>query len=236
MSRSGLWIASTVVGALISLWLYRENRALQAELDARAEQQVVASKPAEPAATVQAAQAPERRFRPISLPALPTSSHEQSKLDKRAAKQEKMAAMFGRADGESDDDYRQRVMPMVSAFLIIPRKRVADMRKLAEQKARVTEIQDQRLDAAFQQVYSNVSAYANKAIADGSVSPYERNIASWLQFGGGLGNILEDANAQIANILTPDQMRTMYDAGFEWGEYLGLQMPWEQLAPPPPRR
>jgi hypothetical protein len=29
----------------------------------------------------------------------------------------------------------------------------------------------------------------------------------------------------------------MSDAGFEWGEYLGIKAPWEQLrAPPPPAR
>jgi hypothetical protein len=27
----------------------------------------------------------------------------------------------------------------------------------------------------------------------------------------------------------------MSDAGFEWGEYLGVKAPWEKLTPPPPR-
>jgi hypothetical protein len=27
----------------------------------------------------------------------------------------------------------------------------------------------------------------------------------------------------------------MADAGFEWGEYLGVNAPWENLKPPPPR-
>jgi hypothetical protein len=40
---------------------------------------------------------------------------------------------------------------------------------------------------------------------------------------------------QLGKILAPDQVKAMYDSGFEWGEYLGLQTPWEQLKPPPPR-
>jgi hypothetical protein len=27
----------------------------------------------------------------------------------------------------------------------------------------------------------------------------------------------------------------MYEAGFEWGEYLGVSAPWESLRPPPPQ-
>jgi len=110
------------------------------------------------------------------------------------------------------------------------------MRKLAEEKAHVTVAQSEQLDQMFQKTYSDVLSYANKAIADGTLSPYERNIANWLEFGGGLGAMLQDANSQIGRVLSADQMQVMYDSGFEWGEYLGLETPWEQLNPPPPPR
>jgi hypothetical protein len=127
-------------------------------------------------------------------------------------------------------------MPFLSAMLMLPRKHIAEMRKLAEEKAKVTADQDQQIDAAFQPIYNNLLAYANKAVADGVVSPYERNVVNWLEFAGGLAPILEDANGQVAHILSTDQMHAIYDTGFEWGEYLGLEAPWESaLNPPPPR-
>jgi hypothetical protein len=67
------------------------------------------------------------------------------------------------------------------------------------------------------------------------LSPYDRNVSGWLQYAGNLGNMLEEANGQIGQILGPDQLKALSDSGFEWGEYLGLEAPWEQLhAPPPP--
>ena len=46
--------------------------------------------------------------------------------------------------------------------------------------------------------------------------------------------MLQDAQGQIGQVLSPDQVHAMSDSGFEWGEYLGLEAPWEQLTPPPP--
>jgi len=43
-------------------------------------------------------------------------------------------------------------------------------------------------------------------------------------------------NGQIGQVLSPDQMKAMSDSGFEWGEYLGLEAPWEQLHPPPAQK
>ncbi|MGE5184022.1 MAG: hypothetical protein ACM31C_18250, partial [Acidobacteriota bacterium] len=173
---------------------------------------------------------------PPVLPAPISNANAEAKLDKRARRQQKMTAMFGRADGETDDQYRARILPLLEAALALPRKRIEAMRKLAEEKAHVTESQSQQLDASFQKTYQDVLDYTNKAIADGTLSPYERNIANWLEFGGGLGTILQDADGQIGHILSPDQMQSMYDSGFEWGEYLGLEAPWEKLMPPPPPR
>ena len=41
-------------------------------------------------------------------------------------------------------------------------------------------------------------------------------------------------NGQIGQILGPDQLKSLSESGFEWGEYLGLEAPWERLQPPPP--
>jgi hypothetical protein len=108
------------------------------------------------------------------------------------------------------------------------------MRKAAEEKAKVTPAQSAQLDQAFEKVYDDVIDYTNKAITDGQLSPYERNVAGWLDYAGGLGGILTNANGQIGKILDAGQMKAMYDSGFEWGEYLGLSAPWEQITPPPP--
>jgi hypothetical protein len=157
-------------------------------------------------------------------------------MERRQRRQQEFAAMFGRADGETEDEYRARIVPLIKTGLAVPRSRVEDMRKEAEAKAHVTPEQSKKLDRAFDKVYGDVLDYTNKAVADGQLSPYERNVSGWLEFAGGLGGILNDANGQIGKILEPSQVRTMYDSGFEWGEYLGLKAPWEQLRPPPPRK
>ena len=143
--------------------------------------------------------------------------------------------MFGRQDGETEADYKARVVPLVTAGLAVPRLRVEDQRKVAQDKAHVTAEQSARLDKAFDKIYSDVIDFTNKAIADGQLSPYERNVSGWLEYAGGLGGILNDANSQIGKILDPTQVRAMSDAGFEWGEYLGLKAPWEKLTAPPAR-
>jgi hypothetical protein len=232
MASSGTWIATTVVGAITTLWFYKETRSLRDELAAKQE----AAKPEQAPAQQEQAPAPRPAMRSMELPALPTGGpDDKTRLDKRASKQEEMSAMFGRNDGESDEDYKKRVMPFLSAILMLPRKHIAEMRRIAEEKAKVTADQDQQLDNAFQPIYNNLLAYANKAVADGTVSPYERNVVNWLEFAGGLAPILEDANSQVAHILSTDQMHAIYDTGFEWGEYLGLEAPWESLNPPPPK-
>jgi hypothetical protein len=166
------------------------------------------------------------------LPTLPDQPKE-TRMDRRARATREFAAMFGRLDGETDDEYRARIMPLVKMGLAGPRDRVAEMRKVAEDKAHVTAAQSQQLDKAFDKVYDDVIDYTNKAIADGELSPYERNVAGWLDFAGGLGGILTNANQQIGKILDPGQLKAMSEAGFEWGEYLGVQAPWERLNPPP---
>jgi hypothetical protein len=234
--------ATTVAGASLALWLYLDNRALRAALT---EHPAAASAPARTTAptplaargaapVARAAAAPAWPAGPE--PALPPAAADstESRMERRARRTEEFAAMFGRLDGESDADYRARILPVISAGLIAPRLRLEDQRRIAQDKAHVTPEQSARLDRAFDKVYGDVIDYTNKAITDGQLSPYERNVSGWLEFAGGLGGVLNDANAQIGKVLDPGQVKAMSDAGFEWGEYLGVKAPWEKLTPPPP--
>jgi hypothetical protein len=235
--------AISVASVSLSLCLYRDNRSLRAELGARQ-----ATAPASAAPVVAAAARTPERTAPLSrtsapipppaatpAPSLPETPSE-TRMDRRARRTEEFAAQFGRLDGETEDEYKARIMPLLSAGLVAPRLRAEEQRRVAQEKAHVTPEQSARLDKAFDKVYGDVLDFTNKAIADGQLSPYERNVSGWLEFAGGLGGILNDANGQIGKVLEPSQMRTMSDAGFEWGEYLGLKAPWEQLRPPPPPR
>jgi hypothetical protein len=237
--------ATTLAGASLALWLYVDNRALRAALEhpapaAPAAVAVAAPPPVAPRAVEPAP--PPRTTTPVAFnpggpaPALPAQPSEtESRMDRRARRTEEFAAMFGRLDGESEADYKARILPMISAGLLVPRVKVEEQRKLAQEKAHVTPEQSARLDKAFDKVYSDVLDFTNKAITDGQLSPYERNVSGWLEYAGGLGGILNDANTQIGKVLDPTQVRAMSDAGFEWGEYLGLKAPWEKLTAPPPR-
>jgi hypothetical protein len=236
--------ATSVVGVSLSLWLYFDNRSLRAELSGRPAAPAAAvapaavhpdpADPADPVARALRAAMPLAHATATPPPELPEPPKE-TRMDRRARRTEEFATMFGRLDGESEADYKARILPMIQTGLLMPRMQVEEQRKVAQDKAHVTPEQSAKLDKAFDKVYSDVLDFTNKAIADGQLSPYERNVSGWLEFAGGLGGILNEANGQIGKILEPSQVRTMYDSGFEWGEYLGLKAPWEQLKPPPPR-
>ncbi|MBX3156612.1 MAG: hypothetical protein KF773_11470 [Deltaproteobacteria bacterium] len=234
--------ATTVLGFGLSTYLYLDNRSLRADRDRPAPVAV-----AEPAAKAPAGEAPADpwndavkqnrdatpRFATTPQPALPEEQKE-SRGERRQRRMEEFGARWGRGPNETDEEYRARVMPLIKLGLSMPRERVNEMRKEAETKAGVTAEQSAQLDKAFEKVYDDVLAYTNKAIQDGQLSPYERNVPGWLDFAGGLGGFLTDAQGQVGKILSPTQLRAMTDAGFEWGEYLGLNAPWENLRPPPP--
>lgn len=235
--------AISVASIALSLWLHLDNRSLRAELADHPQARPAAPPPAAAAAarTAERPAQPPRTVAPIvpsgaaPPPALPDTPTE-TRMDRRARRTEELAAQFGRLDGETEDEYKARILPMLSAGLIAPRLRAEEQRRVAQEKAHVTPEQSATLDKAFDKVYSDVLDFTNKAVADGQLSPYERNVPGWLEFAGGLGGILNDANGQIGKILEPGQVRAMYDSGFEWGEYLGLKAPWERLKPPPPPR
>ena len=244
MARAtGLFAAISAVAVAASIWLYLENRDLQAQLATatHAGSASAASDPEPKAAArsvdtwsepTRSAQAPRGAGPAPSLPA----EKKESRLERRQRRQAEFAAMFGRLDGETEEEYRNRVVPMITAGLFVPRQRVDEMRRQVEAKAGVTPEQSKQLDQAFDKVYADALDYTNKAVADGLLSPYERNVSGWLEFAGGLGGLLGEANGQIGQILSPQQMSAISASGFEWGEYLGASAPWEQLSPPPPPR
>jgi hypothetical protein len=230
--------ATTVLGFATSIYLYLDNRSLRTDLDDRPA--VVASASAPDAAPKlvtgprDAKGLADAAKSATPAPALP-SPKDESRMERRARRTEEFGAMFGRLEGETEDEYKARVMPMISLGLASSRMRLAEMRRVAEEKAKVTPAQSAELDKAFAKVYDDVLDYTNKAVGDGQLSPYERNVAGWLDFAGGLGGILTGANGSIGKILEPGQIKAMYDSGFEWGEYLGVNAPWENLKPPPPK-
>lgn len=234
------WLAAAAAALAVAVatWLYVDNRALRAEL-ARAKPAPAAAAAvvpsSSPALAATAPRAPRSATLPGAPPALPDQPAE-TRGQRRQRRTDEMAQMFGRLEGESAEDYKSRVMPMLSAGLIAPRMKLEEARRQAQEAAHVTPEQSARLDRAFDKVYADVLDYTNKAVADGQLSPYERNVSGWLEYAGGLGGILTDANSQIGKILDPSQVRAMSDAGFEWGEYLGVKAPWDQLDAPPPRK
>jgi len=227
---------TTTLAVAAAVWLYVQNRELRSE---RVERVVVADSSPAPVADQDPWSTAARQGRGGGArehgvaPKLPDQKDE-SRLERRQRRQQEFAAMFGRQDGETEEEYRARIVPLIKTGLAIPRAHVEDMRKQAEAAAHVTPEQSKKLDAAFDKVYDNVLDYTNKAITDGTLSPYERNVSGWLEYAGGLGTMLGEANGQIGQVLSPDQLKSLTDSGFEWGEYLGLEAPWEKLSPPPP--
>jgi hypothetical protein len=233
MARATWLLAATsVAGIATSAWLYVDNRELRAHREPHAEP-ASAPKVAADAPDPWTAATRSKPSRVTPLPALPEQK-EETRGERRNRHQQEFAAMFGRTDGESAEQWKARVGLMIKTGLALPRSQLEDQRKAAEAQAHVTPEQSKQLDHALDKVYGDVIDYTNKAVVDGELSPYERNVAGWLDYAGGLGGMLTDAQGQIGQILSPDQQKAMSDSGFEWDEYLGASVPWEQLAAPPP--
>jgi len=238
-----VFVATSIAGAVIAILLYIDKRGLEEELararegkpTTAAAEKVSAAPAGDPWTQAMRSTGSARTTGTGPAPTLPDQKDE-SRLERRQRRQQEFAAQFGRLDGETEEEYRARIMPLVKAGLLIPRQRVEEMRRQAQEKAGVTPEQAKKLDQAFDKVYAEAIDYTNKAVADGVLSPYERNVSGWLEYAGGLGGILNEANGQIGQILSVQQMRTINQSGFEWGEYLGLNAPWENLRPPPPPR
>jgi hypothetical protein len=247
--RPWVYALPAVLGIGAAGWLFRENRSLEKELAEARRALAPAEASAGGAAEPSAEPARPRRGAPgggvggflrglgrASSPDPPSIDppERESRADRRRRRMDELRAMFGRDPGESAEDYKARVLPMVTGALIVPRARMEEARRAAEQAADVTDKQRVQLDALFEDVTRETLALTNQAIASGDLTPYERNISGMLSWGGGLGAILDSTNTRIAGILSPEQRDVLVDQGFEWGEYLGARMPWETLEPPPP--
>ncbi|MEZ4404108.1 MAG: hypothetical protein R3B06_29065 [Kofleriaceae bacterium] len=239
------WIGPglAVIAALAAGWLWRDNRRLRAELAARAPS---AADPwrADAAAAPDADAGGGNRLTAIlgrrklagsgPRPTLDPPAPE-SRLERRLRRQERTAELLGRGPDESEADYKARVLPLLDLMIGGRRAEVVDLRRSVEEAAGVTDAQRAELDAAFEHVYDEAVAFTNTAIADGSLTPYERNVTGAMQVVGGLGSILEGAQGRIGSILRPEQVQAIAASGFEWGEYLALTAPWNRLSAPPPR-
>jgi hypothetical protein len=244
MTRATYVLAgTTLVGLLATIWLWLDNRDLREELSDHAAKQAAAAKEAASGPSdawldaSKAAMERSARSGTISVtppPTLPEQPKE-NRNQRRARRNAEISAMLGRAEGESEEDYKARVTPLITAGLTKMRDRTTDMRRQAEEQAGVTKEQSAALDRMFEKTYTDVLDYANEAITDGRLSPYKRDVGNWLELAGGLGTMLNGVQGQIGKVLSPSQVKAMYDSGFEWSEYLGANAPWEKVrAPPPP--
>lgn len=256
MARSATWLLAAVTATSVALagWIYLDNRALRSELAALKQAQA-RPEAARPDAG-DAAGPRERRGERGGLAALARafsgprrepadadragsgsgsgSGSGESRAERRARREAEMASMFGRSDGETEAEYRERMVPFISGMLEKPRQRALEQRREAEAKAGVTPEQSAAIDTALAATYGELIEYTDAAVAEGQLSPYQRNVSGWLGYAGGLGGILSGTESKLGSILRPEQTRAMYDAGFEWSEFLGVSAPWEKLRPPPP--
>ncbi len=247
--RTTLPAVAAVVATAVAGWLYLDNRKLADQVSSMRRDQKVAANDswAQPRAESRdggglgdRAGAPAFWRRPRATPPPATGVAgppvpSEGRMERRARRTQMIDAMLGRDADESDEAYRERILPLMAKALDPARERVEEMRRKAEDAAGVTDAQRQQLDEAFGSIYDEVIGFTDGAVADGQLTPYGRNVKGILQYAGGLGSILEGAEGRVGKILSPEQLRAMSDSGFEWGEYLGFKAPWERLRPPPPR-
>src|SRR5438105_13957582 len=108
MSRATTYLAgTTLVAGIATIWLYVDNRSLRSDLaalrEAQAPKQELSARAPDPVIEPSRSASPSRAS--WTAPVLP-SVNEESKLDRRARRQQEVSAMLGRADGETDDEYR----------------------------------------------------------------------------------------------------------------------------------
>lgn len=146
---------------------------------------------------------------------------------------QEIGAVFGRDPDETDEEYRERVVPLVKQGLAPARERATAQRDEIEALANVTAEQREQIDVAINDAYQEALALTNRAIASGEINPYKLEWNNALAYAGGLGAILDSTKSRFGDILTEDQQAVFADNGFEWSRYLGVNMPWETLDPPP---
>jgi len=238
-------VGGLVVAIGAAGWLYRDNQKLRSKLNA-------SNKTAGETKTVASADKKDERsgkrkrrstadsfveglsrVATKNRPKLPAAKKE-TRLERRKRRMSYVRALLGRLDGETDQEYRDRMVPMIKKGLEPARERLEGWRKKAYDAADVTDDQKEKLDAAFDDTYAELLELTNKSVKDGELTPYERNWKGILSYAGGLGAVLDTAEGRIGKILSSEQRGIISDQGFEWGEYLGVNAPWEKLTPPPP--
>ena len=245
MVRITLGVVSLVLAAT-ALWLWTDNRHLRQELTA-ARVEVAAAAAAPPAAVSTDAEA-AAAGRPRGGAALlgfvgrafsgsPPSTADAPPPDvetRRERGQQRLRDLLGRAAGETDEQYRARVAPLISLTLNRPRSRVEDKRAEFEAAAELKPEQREELDRAIADARNELVGLASQAVAAGDLTPYKRNTAGVVSFVGGAAGIADGFDARVRQILGDDQQRVLEDIGFDLIEYLGFTTPWENVTPPPP--
>ncbi|MEM9491888.1 MAG: hypothetical protein AAGC55_22270, partial [Myxococcota bacterium] len=183
MNRTSIVLAGALIVALAACgWLYRENRALHAQLSTP-----VAAEAAEPEDSADAAPAgtdgetvaaspdkPPRRsatnwmFRRQRAEPPKVEVEEpkpESRGERRQRRQAEIAAMFGRLDGETEDEYRERMVPFIRGVLSTPRERLGDARKSAEEAANITDEQRAQIDEVMDDAYRELITLTNEAVS-----------------------------------------------------------------------
>src|SRR6185369_1959875 len=110
------WIlaTTTALGVTSSTWLWFANRSLHDELDAKTPAPVAeVAKPAEGSAAHDVTPDPKpgapAKTDAREGPSLPNENPTEARMGRRQQRQAEFGAMFGRLDGESEDEYRARV-------------------------------------------------------------------------------------------------------------------------------
>jgi len=217
------------------------------DLRLRGERDASAQKAAPNVASVSSSTEPETAKDPADKPPLwrrfapsprkrPELAKEktESRSERRQRRSLEMRELLGRADGESEADYIARIRPFVVVKLAEPRNRLNDARANAESLAKVSDEQRSQVDEILNDSYSEAMDLVNEAVQSGELNPYRRNWSGALSVAGGFGAVLDGADRRIGEVLSPEQRQIIYEQGFEWGEYIGVSAPWEDLRPPPP--
>jgi hypothetical protein len=242
--RTWVAVAAAAASLVAAIVLYLDNRRLEREVSELRSAAAAPAPVADPWATADGASKPVE----ADLSGVPrglggaidgdgpqlVDTPKESRLERRMRRQDELTALLGRLEGETEEEYRARLLPLLEMALSGPRDRLAQQRKDAEAAAGVTPEQSKKLDAVFDETYDELITYTNAAVQDGQLTPYERNVSGMLEYAGGLGAILDGAETKIGGVLSPGQQQTIYGSGFEWAEYLGVSAPWEKLQPPPP--
>jgi hypothetical protein len=236
--------AVALVSTSTSIFLYQENQELQAKQTIQPTTQPEAQSCPEPKTVYITKQVPASQAAntaPVTAATQPTEEPRDNHLssfqdyaDRKNRRQERMSSFLGRQDGETDEEYRARMTPLITFGLAGPRKLFEEGKENAFSAANVSKEQRSSLDTIVGGAYDEAIDLVNRSITSGEISPYERNPSALLNLAGSMGAVLEDTQNKINQVLTPEQQKTMAETGFDWAEYLGVNAPWETLSPPPP--